>query len=206
LAECIACLTLTDRIPDDPCDLIGVDRGALVLAENGRRMKLSVGDFDSVDEKDLSLIAEYSDEMIRLNPVKDDSDSESAIRLLISRGYDRITLLGGLGGRLDHELVNLKLAEEFAGRIWLKNEQNLITVLNEGNYEIDPAGYRYISFFAVMPSVITLEQMKYPLNERILYPGDLYALSNEITGNKGIVRISSGKVLMIQSDDRRSEK
>jgi len=48
--------------------------------------------------------------------------------------------------------------------------------------------------------------MKYPLNERILYPGDLYALSNEITENKGIVRISSGKVLMIQSDDRRSEK
>ena len=206
MAECIACLTLTDRIPDDPYDLIGVDRGALVLAENGRRMKLSVGDFDSVDEKDLSLIAEYSDEMIRLNPVKDDSDSESAIRLLISRGYDRITLLGGLGGRLDHELVNLKLAEEFAGRIWLKNEQNLITVLNEGNYEIDPAGYRYVSFFAVMPSVITLEQMKYPLNERILYPCDLYALSNEITENKGIVRISSGKVLMIQSDDRRSEK
>jgi thiamine pyrophosphokinase len=57
-----------------------------------------------------------------------------------------------------------------------------------------------------MPSGITLEQMKYPLNERILYPGDLYALSNEITENKGIVRISSGKVLMIQSDDRQSEK
>ena len=202
MAECIVCLTLTDQLPDSPCDLIGVDRGALFLAKNGRRMKLSVGDFDSVEEKDLSLIREYSDEMIRLNPVKDDSESESAIRLLIRRGYQKITLMGGLGGRADHEIVNLKLAEEFAGRIWMKNDQNLITVLNEGTYEIDPAGYRYISFFAVIPSVITLEQMKYPLNERMLYPGDLYALSNEITGEKGIVRIGSGKVLMIQSDDR----
>ncbi|MDO4193296.1 MAG: thiamine diphosphokinase [Erysipelotrichaceae bacterium] len=203
MSECIVCLTLTSRIPDGSCDLIGVDRGALVLAKNGKRMKLSVGDFDSVDEKDLSLIREYSDEMIRLNPIKDDSDSESAIRLLVSRGYQKITLLGGLGGRVDHEIVNLKLAEEFAGHIWLKNDQNLITVLKEGTYEIDPEGYRYISFFAVMPSVITLEQMKYPLNERMLYPGDLYALSNEITGEKGIVRIGSGKVLMIQSDDKK---
>ena len=32
---------------------IGVDKGALTLARDGKRMLLAIGDFDSVEERDL---------------------------------------------------------------------------------------------------------------------------------------------------------
>ena len=54
--ECCAVLTKAHGIPETDADLIGVDRGALILAEAGKRMKLALGDFDSVAEGDLDLI------------------------------------------------------------------------------------------------------------------------------------------------------
>ena len=55
---------------------IGVDKGALTLARNGKRMLLAIGDFDSVEESDLAYIKEYSDTLLQLNPIKDDTDRE----------------------------------------------------------------------------------------------------------------------------------
>lgn len=74
---------------------IGVDKGALTLARNGKRMLLAIGDFDSVEESDLAYIKEYSDTLIQLNPIKDDTDSEAAVMYAIQKGYQKIHLYGG---------------------------------------------------------------------------------------------------------------
>ena len=71
---------------------IGVDKGALTLARNGKRMLLAIGDFDSVEESDLSCIKDYSDTFIQLNPIKDDTDSEAAVMYAIEKGYQKIHL------------------------------------------------------------------------------------------------------------------
>ena len=199
--ECCAVLTKAHGIPETDADLIGVDRGALILAEAGKRMKLALGDFDSVAEGDLDLIRRMSDETVILNPVKDDSDSEAAVTELIRRGYARITLTGGTGGRLDHEIVNLRLVSMFPGILVLKNEKNTVQAFSEGVHHIGTEGRKYISFFAAVPSVISLSGMKYPLDHRIFMPQDLYGLSNEITGEEGILTVHSGIVLCVQSDD-----
>ena len=190
------------------CDLIptaknyiGVDKGALTLARNGKRMLLAIGDFDSVEESDLAYIKEYSDTLIQLNPIKDDTDSEAAVMYAIENGYQKIHLYGGLGGRLDHAMINLRLVSRFPETVYLYDQNNLIYSLAEGVHSIDKRDYTYISFFTEDEATISLEGFKYPLDKQQLTNKDTYTTSNEILDRRGIVTVHVGKVTVIQSKD-----
>ena len=83
MKKVLIALKLADQLPAEKADLIGCDKGALTLAQQHRHMVCAVGDFDSVREEDISLIAQWCDQIIRLNPIKDDSDSEHAVKTAI---------------------------------------------------------------------------------------------------------------------------
>ena len=180
---------------------IGVDKGALTLARNGKRMLLAIGDFDSVEESDLAYIKEYSDTLIQLNPIKDDTDSEAAVMYAIQKGYQKIHLYGGLGGRLDHAMINLRLVSRFPETVYLHDQNNFIYSLAEGVHSIDKCDYTYISFFTEDEATISLEGLKYPLDKQQLTNKDTYTTSNEILEDRGIVTVHAGKVTVIQSKD-----
>ena len=180
---------------------IGVDKGALTLARNGKRMLLAIGDFDSVEESDLAYIKEYSDTLIQLNPIKDDTDSEAAVMYAIQKGYQKIHLYGGLGGRLDHAMINLRLVSRFPETVYLHDQNNFIYSLAEGVHSIDKRDYTYISFFTEDKATISLEGFKYPLDKQQLTNKDTYTTSNEILEDRGIVTVHAGKVTVIQSKD-----
>lgn len=180
---------------------IGVDKGALTLARNGKRMLLAIGDFDSVKESDLAYIKEYSDTLIQLNPIKDDTDSEAAVMYAIENGYQKIHLYGGLGGRLDHAMINLRLVSRFPETVYLYDQNNFIYSLAEGVHSIDKRDYTYISFFTEDEATISLEGFKYPLDKQQLTNKDTYTTSNEILEDKGIITVHAGKVTVIQSKD-----
>ena len=180
---------------------IGVDKGALTLARNGKRMLLAIGDFDSVEESDLSSIKDYSDTFIQLNPIKDDTDSEAAVMYAIEKGYQKIHLYGGLGGRLDHAMINLRLVSRFPETVYLHDQNNFIYSLAEGVHSIDKREYTYISFFTEDKATISLEGLKYPLDKQQLTNKDTYTTSNEILEDRGIVTVHAGKVTVIQSKD-----
>ena len=189
-----------DSIPTAE-NYIGVDKGALTLARNGKRMLLAIGDFDSVEESDLAYIKEYSDTLIQLNPIKDDTDSEAAVMYAIQNGYQKIHLYGGLGGRLDHAMINLRLVSRFPETVYLYDQNNLIYSLAEGVHSIDKRDYTYISFFTEDEATISLEGFKYPLDKQQLTNKDTYTTSNEILEDKGIITVHAGKVTVIQSKD-----
>ena len=180
---------------------IGVDKGALTLARNGKRMVLAIGDFDSVEESDLAYIKEYSDTLLQLNPIKDDTDSEAAVMYAIEKGYQKIHLYGGLGGRLDHAMINLRLVSRFPETVYLHDQNNFIYSLAEGVHSIDKRDYTYISFFTEDKATISLEGFKYPLDKQQLTNKDTYTTSNEILEDRGIVTVHAGKVTVIQSKD-----
>ena len=180
---------------------IGVDKGALTLARNGKRMLLAIGDFDSVEESDLAYIKEYSDMLIQLNPIKDDTDSEAAVMYAIQKGYQKIHLYGGLGGRLDHAMINLRLVSRFPETVYLHDQNNFIYSLAEGVHSIDKRDYTYISFFTEDEATISLEGFKYPLDKQQLTNKDTYTTSNEILEDRGIVTVHAGKITVIQSKD-----
>lgn len=199
--ECIIALKLADQLPAIEADLIGADAGALYLAKKGIRMKLAIGDFDSVRPEDMRLIEEMADEVIRLNPIKDDSDSESAVRHALAMGYEKVWLACRMGGRTDHTYVNFRLAMMFPEQVILFDRQNRITALKEGRHVIAKDGYAYLSVFADEEACISLEGMKYPLSEKVIDRNDIYTLSNEIINEEGILTVHKGTVLLMQCRD-----
>ena len=109
----------------------------------------------------------------------------------------RDSLYGGLGGRVDHAMINLRLVSRFPETVYLHDENNFIYSLGEGIHSIGKRDYTYISFFTEDESIITLKGMKYPLTNQKLTNKDTYTTSNEILEEMGIVTVHTGKVTVI---------
>lgn len=192
---------LADELPLIDADYIGVDKGALVLADRKIMMERAIGDFDSIEPDDLKKIDKYCLKLIKLDPIKDMSDSEAAINLAKELGYEEMIILGGLGNRQDHSYVNLKLLIKEEGRVSIIDTKNYLRVFKKGSYIIKKHGYRYVSFFSLKDSVISLKKMKYPLQNRIMKEDDLFGLSNEILNDEGELIVHQGMILCIQAND-----
>lgn len=201
--NCIIALKLTSTIPYiKEYDYIGVDKGALTLANQHIRMVEAIGDFDSIEKEDIQIIRKYAGSVEELNPIKDDSDSEHAIKKAIALGYESILVYGGLGGRIDHEIVNIRLCEEYPNRITFIDEENKLTALHEGEY-VFYKEYQYISVFACCTSIISWENTKYLLDHKELEVNNLLGLSNEIEKEPAKLIVHSGKVLVVESNDKK---
>lgn len=201
--NCIIALKLTSTIPYiKEYDYIGVDKGALTLANQHIRMVEAIGDFDSIEKEDIQIIRKYASSVEELNPIKDDSDSEHAIKKAIALGYESILVYGGLGGRIDHEIVNIRLCEEYPNRITFIDEENKLTALHEGEY-VFYKEYQYISVFACCTSIISWENTKYLLDHKELEVNNLLGLSNEIEKEPAKLIVHSGKVLVVESNDKK---
>ena len=202
MRECVLVLKMADTLSEmEGADYAGADRGALFLAEQKKRIAFSIGDFDSVSEEERRLIEAYSDEMIRLHPIKDNSDSEAAVDEAVRRGYDRIILAGATGGRLDHEIVNIRLCFKYPQKVVLLDSRNRCMAYACGSHRIEKQGYRYVSLFAMKECEISLSGFKYPLCHRIIDDASLYGLSNELLGEEGILEVHRGTVLCVESTD-----
>lgn len=151
---------------------IGVDRGSLLLIEQGICPDLAVGDFDSVSEKELALIYSQSKEVLQAQPEKDDTDLELAVKAVFARyPQAQLTIFGAFGGRLDHTLANIFLPSNpeitpYMQQIRLCNAQNELRYCPQGRHEIKPvAGMNYLAFMPADDGRLTIEGAKYPLNE-----------------------------------------
>ncbi|MCM3702726.1 thiamine diphosphokinase [Paenibacillus macerans] len=197
-----------DVIKDIRADdvVIGADRGALFLVEQGIRPHLAVGDFDSVSPGELDKIKENSMELIACDPIdKDLTDTELAYDLALQQQPAEILMTGVIGTRLDHTLANVHmmlrgLQQQIRTDIWDKH--NYIT-LTDSECRILDRGYTYVSLLPFTPEVtgITLTGFLYPLENASLRIGQSLGVSNRLTGPEGIVRISSGLLLIMQSKD-----
>ncbi|MEG0076928.1 thiamine diphosphokinase [Anaerorhabdus sp.] len=182
-------------------DYIGIDRGALHLANQGKHMVLAVGDFDSIEIEEKELVYQMSDEVIQLEPMKDFSDSQAAIHQCKERGYEEILFYGGLGKRFDHHYVNERMLMNEDINLKLIDDKNCMVVLREGTHLIEKNGYKYLSLFAIEDAVVTLTDVKYPLDHYKMDTKNLIGLSNEIVDQVGMVCVHAGKLLCMQTND-----
>ena len=77
----------------------GVDRGALVLIENGIEPVFSVGDFDSVNDEERQILKNQ----LNIHPVKaekDDTDLALGVEKAVEQGYSEIIIYGATGGKI----------------------------------------------------------------------------------------------------------
>jgi thiamine pyrophosphokinase len=97
----------------DGARVIAADGGAELAAELGLELNLLVGDFDSITSNTLAGI-----EHVERHPKeKDATDLELALAAALRLEPERILVLGGAGGRLDHLVGGLLLlaADTYAG-------------------------------------------------------------------------------------------
>ncbi|MFP7494127.1 thiamine diphosphokinase [Terribacillus saccharophilus] len=199
--------SLPDLLAEKHDIWVGADAGAKALASAGIRMKLAVGDFDSVSEEDIVLIRQYADEVIMFPPEKDETDLELAIRYAEGYGAHVVSVYGVTGGRLDHELINIqmlyRLLDTFEQAVII-DRQNDIRMNRPGTYHIEQDHtYRYVSFLSFSEQVtgLTLTGFKYPLTDASIHWGETLSISNELVAQTGTYSFASGIVIMIKSKD-----
>ena len=187
---------------------VGVDRGAFYLLKQGLPLDLAIGDFDSVSDEELLRIKAGAKEVIQAQPEKDDTDLELAVLACFERYPDAcLTIFGAFGGRLDHALANVFLPSnekiaQYMEKIFLEDEQNLLTYVPKGRHEIRPVtGKRYLAFLPSDDAALTIEGAKYPLNKDNFFFKKVYA-SNEFIDKPIYLDFDSGYTVVIYSKDR----
>ena len=167
-----------------------------------------VGDFDSVEPKVLDFFREKEQiDICVLNPVKDDTDTEFAIREAIRRGATDITIIGGTGTRLDHVLGNISLLGiglEEGVRMELLDAHNRICMIDHSVTLKKKEQYgNYLSLIPYNGKVtgVTLKGLKYPLHDYTMGGFNSLGISNEIVDDEASIELTSGQLLVIESRD-----
>ncbi len=176
--------------------VVGIDKGALYALECGIKLDLALGDFDSIDEDQFDLIKDRTS-IKKLNPIKDDTDTFDAVKML--NDYSKITILGGIQGkRIEHFMANINMLK-LDNRIEIIDNYSHIFIKNE-SFILKKDQYKYVSFFAVEDVFgLDLIGFKYDLSNQILSSIDSFCISNELTSSTGFVNFRKGKLLVIKS-------
>lgn len=158
-----------------------------------------IGDYDSSSKPDNS-------HCIVLPCEKDVTDSEAAIDLAIEKGFNNITVLGGLGGRFDHTMGNIGLLSKYSDKaehVAFVDGNNYVFMLLPGIHKIPKNKYKYMGLISYGDTVrnLTLRGTKYTLENHNLNNSTTLGVSNEITSDKSVISFTSGKLLVILSND-----
>ncbi|WP_147802361.1 thiamine diphosphokinase [Alkalicoccus halolimnae] len=182
---------------------IGVDRGAYALMKENIGMEKALGDFDSVNDEELVELHRYSDNIEHYPADKNETDLELALKYANESEPEKIIIVGGTGGRMDHFLMAVHLMEKSSAPVWIEDHSNRIRVLHQGEHLFENADFPYVSFLPCTEKVkkLSLKGFKYNLSNETLYKSSSLCISNEWNGGQASVSFSEGGLLMIETRD-----
>lgn len=171
--------------------IIAADSGYEILKASDIHIDIAIGDFDSLGYVPDDVVVR------KLKVEKDDTDTMTAVRFALDSGAEEITLLGGIGGRLDHTIANLQTLSFIANRGAagrLMDESNEILGLLPCEYEFPKRMGYSLSTFSMTDEVTGLCEsgVKYPLDNAVLTNRFPLGVSNEITDEKAVISFKSG--------------
>jgi thiamine pyrophosphokinase len=171
--------------------IIAVDQAVLALYKQRIKIDLAVGDFDSLNNQ--GILTQLN--VVRLNPIKDVTDTHQALVEATKMNPDEIVLIGGIGGdRIDHFMIHTMFFDEFPN-LKMVDDNTTITLLQEGLHEVQTEGY--VTYIAYPKAKLSLMGFKYPLQEYLLMSYDPLCISNEVIEEKGITHVLEGRLLQI---------
>ncbi|MEG2660548.1 MAG: thiamine diphosphokinase [Oscillospiraceae bacterium] len=178
--------------------VIAVDAGY----ENARTLCLTpnlyVGDFDSAD------VPKNAVNVMRLPSEKDETDTYYAAQKAVGEGFTDVLILGGMGGRFDHTLANMStllyLAKNKVNAI-MADENNEISVLLPGSYDISPKDDFFLSFYPIEPVAkgVTIKHVKYPIENAEIKNTFPICTSNEFNFVPVSISVKTGGLFMVLS-------
>jgi thiamine pyrophosphokinase len=188
---------------------VKIENGDLVIcADNsfsraiseGITPDLIIGDFDT------GAPTEMPDgiEIIRFPIEKDDADTMLCVKEAAARGFAKITVVGGLSGRLDHTFANIQMLAYGASNgleITVTDAENEIFLMKPGTLHLKRKSGYSLSLFSYCDTAegITISGVKYPLTNGTLTSLFPLGLSNEITDEEAQITLTKGWLLIISS-------
>ncbi|MGL4998736.1 MAG: thiamine diphosphokinase [Cetobacterium sp.] len=182
---------------------LNIDSQHLYCADGGAKKALELGyipnevwgDFDSLDLESIELLKFKNVTLKKFNKDKDFTDGELLIAYVSSLNYDKIIIIGGFGGRIDHTLININLIFKYKNLIFINDTEELFLVSNKFNFKNNKNKIVSLIPFSDKVENLTLDGFLYPLNNHTLNRGDSTCLSNIIIENDAYISYSNGKLL-----------
>ena len=177
--------------------LIGLDEGALRIIKAGYELAAAWGDFDTT--KDLTEIKSHTKHFFKYPTMKNETDLELVLMNL--NKTSECIIYDCLGGRIDHELVNILCLRKYSElKLKLVDELNEISYFNQPEtYTLSQDEYNYIGIITLTKAVISITNGKYLLNHASITSYDTYTTSNQFVDGKFTFTLHSGEVIVIKS-------
>ena len=160
-----------------------------------------IGDLDSLDLQEETMIRAASARILRFPSRKDETDLELALRHAVEQQADSILLLAALGGRLDQTLGNLML-------LTLPCLQGIDAQIVEGAQtaflirDRAPIHGRPGDIVSILPIGgdavgVSNEGLEWPLRRETLPSGTTRGISNILTASEGAISVERGMLLCV---------
>ena len=193
------------RVILEDCDyVLACDGGLRHCHKLGTVPDYIVGDLDSAPK---DILDKYQDVPVLHFPVeKDQTDLELAMAFacdkLKDEGADSLVILGGLGGRFDHQLANahvLAQALEYGVNAELCDEYTKVRLIKSccKIHKKDGILVTLVPLTTTVNGIVT-EGLQYPLKDESLSIGFARGVSNQIVGEWAGISVKSGLLFVIQ--------
>lgn len=187
--------------------VVAADSGIDHAARIGLDVDVLIGDMDSVSDHAL---ATHDGPLERHPADKDATDFELALGLVAERpNIDRVIVVGGHGGRLDHLLANASvLASDRYSTLsmeWIAGDTRVHVVRD--HCELHGVPGDTVSLLAIGGDAIgvTTRGLRWPLSGARLAAGEARGISNELSSPVATVSITGGRLLAILPGDSRPQ-
>ena len=175
--------------------LMAADGGLIHLQKLGLTPDGILGDFESLG---------YVPEDAKVFPVeKDDTDAMLAVRQGLQLGFRRFVLYGSLDGpRLDHTVANfqtLHFLADHGAEGYLVGNDYMVSVVKNGTITFPAEAEGILSVFCIGTDAegVTIEGLKYGLENGTLSAGFPLGVSNHFVGQAATVSVQTGSLLLL---------
>ena len=182
--------------------IIAADGGLKYCTRKGIVPHLVIGDMDSADPHEVSVLEKKGVEVKRFPPRKDETDLWLAIKAALHKRVDEIIVIGALGGRWDMTFSNVLLLTS-------PELKQLETRILDGNQELfvlqggqaarlfgDKGDLLSLMPLTAMVRGLTLTGFEYPLDNETLELGTTRGISNVFVEDDCSIELSRGKLLV----------
>jgi thiamine pyrophosphokinase len=189
-----------DGLPS-PDVVVAADSGLHHAIALGARVDVVVGDFDSADAAAVDAAVEAGASRVAHTRAKDATDLELALDAARDAGCERLVVVGGHGGRLDHFVANLlllgsaRLADiEVEARV---GDARVYLVRTRRELTGEPGGLCTLLPIGGVAVGVRTEGLRFPLDRETLEPGSTRGVSNEFLATDARVSLDAGTLLAI---------
>ncbi|MBX3077442.1 thiamine diphosphokinase [Candidatus Obscuribacterales bacterium] len=183
--------------------VICADGGSNHAAELGVKPAIVIGDMDSVAPELLLQYQQGGVDIRRFPKDKDASDLELCLEAAVGFNPTEITCICVLGNREDHSLTNTFLLARYASRnnkvtmLGSNWQAQFITKQHPREFTGTPGDIVSLMPMTATVAGVTIEGVKWPLENAELAWGSSHTVSNEFAQTHVSIKITTGLILAI---------